>query len=229
MFALFCGGQSTEFRGYSGMSSSINHSNEADLIRKAADGQPEIVSILFEKHRVRLRKMVRLRMDRRLQTRIDASDVLQDTWLDCERRFAEYVADPPMPFFHWLRFLTGQRLVDLHRRHLGTAARNICQEVSLYQGALPAASSVSLAEQLMGRLTSASQAAERAEIQVSIQNALNSLEAIDREVLILRHFEMLTNEETSQALGLKKAAASNRYIRALKRLREILDSVQGLR
>jgi RNA polymerase sigma-70 factor (ECF subfamily) len=81
----------------------------------------------------------------------------------------------------------------------------------------------------MGRLTSVSQAAERAEIQVRIQTALNSLESIDREVLILRHFEMLTNEETAQALGLKKAAASNRYIRALKRIKEILDSAQGQR
>ena len=211
------------------MPSSVDNSNDAELIRKAADGQPEIISFLFEKHRARLKKMVRLRMDRRLQTRIDASDVLQDTWLDCERRFEEYVAAPTMPFFHWLRFLTGQRLVDLHRRHLGTAARDIRQEISLYQGALPAASSVSLAEQLMGRLTSVSQAAERAEIQVRIQTALNSLEVIDREVLILRHFEMLTNEETAQALGLKKAAASNRYIRALRRIKEILDSAQGLR
>jgi RNA polymerase sigma-70 factor (ECF subfamily) len=210
------------------MASSLENSDEAELIRKAADGQPELISLLFEKHRTRLKKMVRLRMDRRLQTRIDASDVLQDTWLDCERRFEEYAASPPMPFFHWLRFLTGQRLVDLHRRHLGTAARDIRQEISLYQGALPAASSVSLAEQLMGRLTSVSQAAERAEIQVRIQTALNSLEAIDREVLILRHFEMLTNEETALALGLKKAAASNRYIRALKRLKELLDSVPGL-
>jgi len=214
---------------YSMSSSSLNNPNELELIRRAANSQPEIMATLFEQHRNRLKKMVRLRMDRRLQTRIDASDVLQDTWLDCERRFPEYAAAPPMPFFHWLRFLTGQRLVDLHRKHLGTAARNVCQEVSLYQGALPAASSVSLAEQLMGRLTSVSQAVQRAEIQVRIQNALNSLEAIDREVLILRHFEMLTNEETAQALGLKKAAASNRYIRALKRLKEILDSVQGLR
>ncbi len=168
-------------------------------------------------------------MDRRLSTRIDPSDVLQDAWLDCERRFEEYVAKPAMPFFHWLRFLTAQRLVDLHRMHLGTAMRDAGQEVSIYAGALPTASSVSLAEQLMGRLTSASHAANRAEITIRIQDALNGMDAIDREVLTLRHFEMLTNEETAVALGLKKAAASNRYVRALKRMKEILDEFPGLR
>ncbi|MBL8814299.1 MAG: sigma-70 family RNA polymerase sigma factor [Planctomycetaceae bacterium] len=172
--------------------------------------------------------MVQLRIDRRLSARVDPSDVLQDTWLDCERRFAEYVADPPMPFFHWLRFLTAQRLVDLHRKHLGATMRSAGAEVSLYSGPLPAASSVSLAEHLMGRLTSVSHAAHRAEIQIRIQEALNSMDAVDREVLTLRHFEMLTNEETAIALGLKKAAASNRYVRALKRMKEILDEFPGL-
>ena len=202
--------------------------SDTNLIRMAVNGEPGAVGALFLKHRARLKKMVQLRMDRRLQTRIDASDVLQDTWLDCERRFQEYVTNPPMPVFHWLRLLTAQRLVDLHRKHLGTVMRGVGQEVSLYAGALPTASSVSLAEQLLGRLTSASHAANRAEIQIRIQDALNSMDAIDREVLTLRHFEMLTNEETAVALGLKKAAASNRYVRALKRMKEILDSVQGL-
>jgi RNA polymerase sigma-70 factor (ECF subfamily) len=203
--------------------------SEAILLQQAAAGDSAMVAELFQKHRARLKKMVRLRLDRRLHSRIDPSDVIQDAWLDCERRFPEYAANPPMPLFHWLRFLTAQRLVDLHRRHLGAAARNAGQEIRLYAGALPTASSVSLAEQLLGRLTSASHAAHRAEVQVRIQDALNSMDPIDREVLTLRHFEMLTNEETAQTLGLKKAAASNRYVRALKRLKEILDEIPGLR
>jgi RNA polymerase sigma-70 factor (ECF subfamily) len=100
--------------------------------------------------------------------------------------------------------------------------------VQLYTGAIPAASSLSLAEHLVGNLTSASHAAQRAEIQIRVHEALNSMDSIDREVLALRHFEMLTNEETAAALGLKKAAASNRYIRALKRLKSILDELSGL-
>jgi RNA polymerase sigma-70 factor (ECF subfamily) len=100
--------------------------------------------------------------------------------------------------------------------------RDANQEVSLYRGALPQASSVSLAAQLLGRLTTASRAAIRAETQIRVQEALNSMDPMDREILTLRHFEMLSNEETALVLGLKKSAASNRYIRALKRLKEIL-------
>jgi RNA polymerase sigma-70 factor (ECF subfamily) len=105
--------------------------------------------------------------------------------------------------------------------------RNADREVSLYRGALPQASSVSLAAQLLGRLTSASRALIRAETQIRVQEALNSMDAMDREVLTLRHFEMLTNDETAQVLGLSKTAASNRYVRALKRLKEVLTSIPG--
>ncbi len=166
--------------------------------------------------------MIRLRLDRRLQGRIDPSDVLQDAYLDYARRFAEWAARPTLPFFLWLRLLTGQKLVNLHRRHLGARMRDAGQEVSLYRGALPQASSASLAAQLLGRLTTASQAAVRAETQVRVQEALNGMEPIDREILTLRHFEMLSNEEAAAVLGLRKSAASNRYIRALKRLKDAL-------
>jgi RNA polymerase sigma-70 factor (ECF subfamily) len=183
---------------------------------------------LFEQNRERLKQMVTVRLDRRLQGRVDASDVLQEAYLDCARRFTDYRTNPSMPIFLWMRFLTGQKLVDLHRQHLGTKMRDAGQEVSLYRGALPQASSVSLAAQLLGRLTSASRAAIRAETQIRIQEALNSMDPMDREVLTLRHFEMLTNEETAQVLDLKKSAASNRYSRALKRLKEILAAIPGL-
>ena len=132
-----------------------------------------------------------------------------------------------MPFYLWLRSLTGQKLIDMHRQHLGAKMRDAAQEVSLYRGALPQASSVSLAAQLLGRLTSASRAAIRAETQIRVQEALNSMDPMDREVLTLRHFEMLSNEEAAQVLGLSKSAASNRYIRALKRMKDILTGLPG--
>ena len=197
------------------------------LLERALGGDREALAELFERHRGRLEQMVRLRLDRRLQGRLDPADVVQDAFIDVARRFPEYVAEQALPFFLWLRLLTGQRLVDLHRQHLGAKMRNAGLEVSLYRGDFPRASSASLAELLLGRLTSASRAAIRAETQRRVQEALNSMDPMDREVLVLRHFEMLSNEETAQVLGLKRQAASNRHARALKRLKEILAQLSG--
>jgi len=198
-----------------------------EQLRRLAAGDQQALAELFARYRDRLRRMVKLRLDRRLQGRIDASDVLQEAYLDVARRAAEYAANPTMPFFLWVRLLTGQRLLMVHRRHLGAQMRDAGQEVSLYHGALPQASSVSLAAQLLGRMTSPSLAAVRAEMQLKLQEALNGMDPIDREVLTLRHFEELSNGETAAVLGLQKAAASNRYVRALKRLKEVLSSIPG--
>jgi RNA polymerase sigma-70 factor (ECF subfamily) len=200
--------------------------NEA-LLERALGGDCGALAELFHRYRGRLEQMVRLRMDRRLQGRLDPSDVVQEAFLDVARRFPEYAADRNLPFFLWLRLLTGQRLVDLHRQHLKAKIRNAGLEVSLNRGAFPRASSASLAELLLGRLTSASRAAIRAETQRQVQDALNAMDPIDREVLVLRHFEMLSNEETALVLGLKPSAASNRHIRALKRLKDIMAAVPG--
>jgi RNA polymerase sigma-70 factor (ECF subfamily) len=209
---------------------SIMHGDSVDtesLHRRLLAGDRHVSTELFEHYRARLRRMVRLRLDRRLQGRLDPSDVLQEACLDVARRAEEYVANPTMPPYLWLRFLTGQRLLALHRQHLGAKMRDAGQEGSLYRGALPQASSVSLAAQLLGHLTTPTQAAMRAEMQVHLQEALNSMDPLDREVLTLRHFEELTNTETAQVLGIQKSAASNRYIRALRRLKEILSSLPG--
>jgi RNA polymerase sigma-70 factor (ECF subfamily) len=198
-----------------------------DLLARVRAGDQNALAVLFDCFRDRLRRMVRLRLDRRLQGRLDPSDVLQEAFIDVSRRAAEYVANPDMPVFLWLRFLTAQRLLALHRQHLGAQMRDAGQEVSLYRGGLPMASSVSLAAHLLGQFTSASEVAARAEMQVRLQAALNGMEPLDREVLALRHFEELSNSETARVLGIQKSAASNRYIRALKRLKDILSSVPG--
>ena len=200
---------------------------EADPLARARAGDPEALGQLFLHFRDRLRKMVRLRLDRRLAGRVDPSDVLQEAFLDLSRRFPEYAANPAVPFYLWLRALTGQRLIDLHRQHLGAQMRDASQEVSIYRGGLPQASSEYLAEQLLGRMTSPTQAAIRAEMQVRLQEALNSMEPLDREVVVLRHFEELNNNETAEVLGIDKSAASKRYIRAIRRLKAILDAVPG--
>jgi RNA polymerase sigma-70 factor (ECF subfamily) len=198
------------------------------LIDRAAGGDTAALAELFGRYRKRLRAMVRLRMDRRLQGRVDPSDVLQEAYLDVAQQLSSYLAKPEMSFYLWLRLTTGQRLMRLHRQHLGAAVREAGREVSLHRGALPQASSVSLAAQLLGKMTSASKAVERVEIQLQLQAALNGMDEMDREIIALRNFEELSNAEAAKVLGLEPSAASKRYIRALKRLQEILKSIPGL-
>jgi RNA polymerase sigma-70 factor (ECF subfamily) len=202
-------------------------SETRQVLDRAAQGDSTGWSDLVARHRDRLRRMVALRLDRRLQRRIDASDVIQEAYLEAWTRLAEYLRAPTMPFFLWLRFLVGQRLVTLHRKHLGAHMRDLGVEVSLYPGGLPEASSAALAAQLLGHDTRPSEAAIRAEMKVRLQDALNSLEPIDREVLALRHFEQLSRAEIAHLLQIRETAVSKRYIRALKRLKELLSSLPG--
>lgn len=205
-------------------------SNDTEgLVRRAQSGDEQATAELFMRHRERLRGMVRLRLDRRLQGRVDPSDVLQDAYVDVAKRIEDYDPDGGTSFYLWLRYLTSQTLMQIHRTHLGTKMRDARQEVSLYRGALPQASSDSLAVQLLGNFTSPSAATIRAEMQLKLQEGLNMMEPLDREVLALRHFEELSNNEVARILGLKKAAASNRYVRALKRLKETLGDVAEFR
>ena len=191
-------------------------------------GDPAAAGELFAVCRDRLKKMVKLRLDRRLQGRLDASDVLQETFLDVQKKAADFAAKPDMPVYLWLRLVTAERILILHRHHLGTQMRDASQEVSLRPGGAPAASTQSLANLLLGQITSPTQAAIRAEKQLRLQEALNGMDLLDREILTLRHFEELSNSEAATVLGLSKTAASNRYIRALKRLKEILAALPGI-
>src|SRR3954467_8319814 len=113
-----------------------------DLLCRARAGDPRALAALFDHYRRRLRHMVRLRLDRRLAGRLDASDVLQEAYLEADRRFADYLRDPAIPVFLWLRLVAGQKLIDLHRHHLGARMRDAAMDVSLRRGALPQASSV---------------------------------------------------------------------------------------
>lgn len=198
-----------------------------DLIERARQGDQEALNAIFARHRDRLRRMVEIRLDARLQSRIDASDVVQEAYVDVVERLEEYLRDPKLPLFLWLRLIVGERLIRVHRHHLGAQMRDAGREVSLYRGALPAASSAALAAQLLGKHTSPTQAVMRAERILRLQEALNSLDPLDREVLSLRHFEELTAGETAQVLGIEEAAAAKRYFRALKRLKETLATMPG--
>jgi RNA polymerase sigma-70 factor (ECF subfamily) len=204
-----------------------NSANTTRLLELARAGDKAAVNEIFAQHRARLRRMVELRLDRRLQARIDASDVIQKAYVDVASRLDEYLREPNYPLFLWLRLIVGERLLKLHRHHLGTLMRDAGLEVSIYRGALPAASSAALAAQLLGKHTSPTQAAVRAERMLRLQEALNTLDAIDREVLSLRHFEQMTLAETALSLQIEESAAAKRYIRALKRLKSILANMPG--
>jgi RNA polymerase sigma-70 factor (ECF subfamily) len=197
------------------------------LLERARGGDPGAVNDLFTRHHERLRRMVELRLDWRLQARLDASDVIQEAYLDVVRKLPDYLQQPTVPLFLWLRLVVGERLCALRRHHLGVHMRDAGREVSLYRHAMPAASSTALAAQLLGRLTSPSNAAVRAERIIRVQEAINALEPIDREILSLRHCEQLTRAEAAVALGIEEAAAAQRYVRALKRLKSVLAEMPG--
>jgi RNA polymerase sigma-70 factor (ECF subfamily) len=205
------------------MAPAIESDSESNrLIERARDGDAAAIADIFVRHRDRLRRMVDMRLDRRLQGRIDASDVIQETHLEVVQRLAEYLKDPKLPLFLWLRLVVGERLAKLHRTHLGTQKRDAALEVSIFREALPAASSAALAAHLLGKYTSPTQAAVRAERLLRLQEAINTLDPIDREILSLRHFEELSRGEAAQALGIEEAAAAKRYVRAMKRLKDLL-------
>lgn len=201
--------------------------DRANALEQLRDGDHAALATLFAQHRERLRRVVELRMDPRLRGRLDPSDVLQDAYLDVAGDLDAYLADPKLPPLLWLRLHVGRRLTTLHRQHLGTKMRDAGQEISIYQGAFPEASSAALASMLLGRHTSPSEAAQRAERLLRVQEALNSLDPIDREVLALRHFEQLGRAEAAQVLGISQDAAAKRYFRALKRLKDVLATMPG--
>jgi RNA polymerase sigma-70 factor, ECF subfamily len=187
----------------------------------------QALAALFEQHRDRLRRMVELRLDPRLRARLDASDVVQEAFLDVACDLDAYLAEPKLPVLLWLRLHVGRRLAKLHREHLGKLVKDAGREISLYQGALPQASSAALASMLLGRHAAPSEAAQRAERMLRVQEALNSLDPVDRELLALRHFEQLNRAEAAAVLGISQDAGAKRYFRALKRLKDILATMGG--
>jgi RNA polymerase sigma-70 factor, ECF subfamily len=196
-------------------------------IEKLVSQGDQALAEAIAQHAPRLQQAIELRIDPRLAGRIDAADVLQEAFLEARKRLARYLAEQRVPLFVWLRGVVLDTLIDFHRRHLGAKMRDAGQEVSLHRSATAQASSVALAACLMGDLTSPSQAAMREETAHQIETALADMDEVDREVLILRHFEQLSNDEVAAIVGVKKAAASRRYMRALTRFRRVLLAIPG--
>jgi RNA polymerase sigma-70 factor (ECF subfamily) len=197
-----------------------------ELLVRLKSGDEHAFAGLFSRYRGRLKQMLEFRMDRRLRGREDASDVLQEVYIDAHERLIHYLSKPELSFYVWLRQLTTQRLIEIYRRHLQAEKRDVRMEVSLDRRRTEA-TSASMALQLVAQLASPSQLAMRAEMIVQVEESLENMDEMDREILALRHFEELRNSEVAEVLGIREAAASNRYVRALSRLRAALEQLPG--
>jgi len=198
-----------------------------DLVQRLRSGDDQALGELFSLHRDRLWRMVHFRLDRRVCGRVDADDVLQEAYLDAAKRVKHFLDNCSMSFFVWLRQIVVQTMIDVHRQHLDAQMRDANREVSIHRGGYPQATSISLAAHLLGHLTSPSRAAMRAEMAAQLEQALETMEPLDREVLALRHFEELTNSEVAEILEIQQKAASIRYVRAIAKLKRILEQIPG--
>ncbi len=192
------------------------------LISRASAGDAEALVTLFESHRQRLKRMIDLRMDARIRSRCDASDVLQESYVEMCRRIPELAEGNQESFFVWLRRIAFGRLSKMHRKHLGAQMRTVDREVSLDSIPGPDASSICLASQLAGQFTSVHRNLVQAELEVKFRVILEAMSENDREILALRHFEELSTEETAAVLGLTRSGVLKRYSRALGRLSEAI-------
>jgi RNA polymerase sigma-70 factor (ECF subfamily) len=201
---------------------STNPPDTEELLRQAGRGNRQAREGLLARHRDRLRKMVAWRLDRRLAARVDPSDVVQEVLAEASRKMERYLRERPLPFFPWLRSLAGEHLVTLHRRHVRSQGRTVLREA---QGILnlPDESAAELAARLVSSATSPSQRALRKEERQSVREALEQLSERDREVLVLRNLEQLSVADTAEVLGMSVGAVKVRHLRALERLRALLD------
>jgi RNA polymerase sigma-70 factor (ECF subfamily) len=202
---------------------------ESQVVERVRSGDAGALATFFAEQRERLRRLIAFRMDPRLRGRVDAEDVLQEAYLDAAKRIRHFNGDSIASLFIWLRLVAQQTLIDTHRRHLGAQVRDVNREVSLRARGGSDATSVSMAANLIAQLTTPTQAARKIELAERLAGVLNQMDAIDREVLALRHFEELSNQEVAEELDIQPKAASIRYVRALRRLRSILGDFPEFR
>jgi RNA polymerase sigma-70 factor (ECF subfamily) len=197
-------------------------SQTQELLTRATAGDPAAVNALLDRYREALRRMLGLRMDPALQRRVDASDIVQDVLVEANRRLTEYLASPKLPFHLWLRQIARDRLIDAHRRHRLAARRSLDREQPNEAPATGDHSALDLVGLIADREITPATAATMRELELRFQAALATLDEADREVILMRHFERLSNQEVAAALELSEAAAGMRYLRAMRRLRVVL-------
>ena len=196
---------------------------ESELLRLLKEGSENQFAEIFSAFKDRLRRIVQFRLDYRLASRVSDSDVIQECYVRAADRLDKFLENPEYPFFVWLRMQANQQVSDLHRKHLLAGKRDARKEIDLQSKPDHSnQTSVQLAAHLVAQLTSPSRLVQRSEEIAALEKSLNEMNEIDREVIALRHFEELSSNETAQVLGIEPAAASKRYVRALKRLKEIM-------
>ena len=205
----------------------IEPSENDDLLDQARRGEPGAVDRLLDRHRPPLRRMISLRLDPALAGRIDASDVVQEVLIEASRRLADYLKNPAMPFPLWLRHLARDHIIDAHRKHRKAQRRSLDREQPIVPAAFADRSSIELAAQFFYQEPTPASAALRRELERRLVESVAALEEDDREVVVMRHFEQLSNQEVALELGLTEAAASMRYLRALRRLRALLGQADA--
>lgn len=195
-----------------------------DLLDNARGGNREAANLLMERHRDSIRQLVRLRLDKKIQRRVDVSDIVQDVLIEANRRLQDYLANPLMSFRLWLRQIARDRIIDAHRRHRASARRSVDREhaFSVPRGA--GRSSLELAALLSDHQMTPVAKAIQDEIVRQVEQAITQLDEHDAEIIVMRHYEQLSNQEIAQALGLTEPAASMRYLRALRRLKGLLQT-----
>lgn len=201
--------------------------NTEQLLAEAAAGDAEAWGALLAAHQERLTRMVAFRMDPRLRGRIDAADVVQEAFVEASAHRDHYFRSTSAPLFLWLRGVASNKLLEMHRHHLGTCMRDAKRELPLEALRSSDDASAALCAHLTSGVARPSVAAVREEVKSRLAEALNKLDATDREVLVLRHFEQLTNAEAALVAGIQERAAAKRYLRALERLKQILSELPG--
>ena len=199
----------------------------SELIARLRRGEDDALAALFSHYHNRLKRIVHFRLDHRMAGRVSESDVIQETFISASKRLDHYRGKPEMPFLVWLRLLANQQLADLHRQHLQAEMRDVRKEISLEQPGVSSHTSLAMAAHLVGQCTSPSRAFSRVERIAKLEEALNRMQAIDREVIALRHFEELTNAEVADVLDISDQAATKRYVRAIQRMKTIVSSIPG--
>ena len=200
----------------------------AELLNNVRGGQAVAVEELMDRHRNSLRRMIQLRLDQRLMQRMDVSDVIQDVLIEANRRLSDYLKNPVIPFHLWIRQIAKDRIIDAHRRHRVSAKRSIDREQPQPGKGPFDQSTIELANQFRDQALTPAAAATQRELASQIESAVQMLRDNDREIILMRHYEQLDNQEIAQSLGLTEPAASMRYLRALKRLREIIEGMPAL-
>ncbi len=196
------------------------------LLERIAGGDQAALGEIFLQHQERLEIIVRFRMDPRLQGRLDSGDVVQESLLEATRRIDYYFSNRKTTFFLWLRYLTLQKLNELHRHHFGVKARDKNREVSIFKRIDSPATTAQIAHVLFDDQTSPSAAMLRDEARLVIENALGVMDPVDQEILALRHFEKLSNVEVAESLSLNESTASKRFVRALQKLKAIVGEYE---